>query len=290
MLAGDATSHFLHGLGLRRKHLTRLPLRHVVRLLTRCGVIPWEKLSGPPLDLVCRMDFPGAPFLYHVVPEDLLGVRLFWEGWRYWEPDVVLHFSRFASSSPRILDVGAHTGIYSLFACALNPGAEVFSFEPFPPIYERLLANLELNEFTQRCRPFPAAVGDAARAARFHVAEDLTMSTIVEAGSELEVPVVTLDNVVPHDGRTRLVKLDVEGHEYKVLQGMRGILEDSHPTILFECNPGGDGTAISTLLRHHGYRLCNLANAAAEITELIPERFSKGNHNFLAFHSSHRSF
>jgi FkbM family methyltransferase len=282
MPAGEAVGRMLRGLGLRRKHLTGFPLRPAVRVLTARGLVSWDKLSGPPLDLVHRMHFPGASFRYHVVPGDLLGTRLFWEGWRYWEPDVLLQFSRYAVSSPRILDIGAHTGIYSLFACALHPDAEVFSFEPLSFIYERLLENIEINGFRQRCRPFQAAVGDIAGTARFHIAEDLTMSTVVQTDGEMEIPVVTLDNVVPHDGRTRLVKIDVEGYEYKVLGGMRGILEDSQPAILFECNPGGDGAAISALLRQHGYRLFNLTDVSAEITELVPERFSKGNHNFLA--------
>jgi len=286
--AGGAAGRLLRGLGLRREHLTGFPIRPVIRALTTRGLIPWENLSGPPLDLVCRMDFPGASFLYHVVPEDLLGIRLFWQGWRYWESDVLLQFSRIAVTSPRILDVGAHTGIYSLFACALNRNAEVLSFEPFPPIYERMLDNLDRNGFRQRCRTFQAAVGSIAGTARFHIAEDLTMSAIVETGGEMEIPVVMLDDVVPHDGRTRLVKIDVEGHEYKVLDGMRGILEDSRPVVLFECNPGGDGTRISALLRQHGYCLFNLAHAAAEIAELVPERFPKGNHNFLALHQSQR--
>ena len=290
MPASAAVGRLLHGLGLRRKHLTGFPIRHAVCVLTRRGLISWEKLSGPPLDLVCRMDFPGASFLYHVVPEDLLGVRLFWQGWRYWEPDALLQFSRFAVASPRIIDVGAHTGIYSLFACALNPDAEVLSFEPFPPIYERMLDNLDRNGFRQRCQTFQAAVGNIPGTARFHIAEDLTTSAIVETGGEMEIPVVALDNVVPHDGRTGLVKVDVEGHEYQVLQGMRGILDDSHPAILFECNPGGDGSGINALLREYGYRLSNLSNVAAEIADLVPEGFPKGNHNFLALHRSQRAF
>ena len=109
MRAGEVTGRTLRGLGLRRKHLTGFPLRHVVRVLTRRGLVSWDKLSGPPLDLVYRMNLPGASFLYHVVPDDLLGIRLFWEGWRYWEPDTLVQFSRFAGFSPRILDVGAHT-------------------------------------------------------------------------------------------------------------------------------------------------------------------------------------
>lgn len=285
-VAGGAAGRLLRNLGLRREHLARLPLRPIVRILSRRGLIPWEMLSGPPLELVCRMDFPGASFLYHVVPEDLLGIRLYWQGWRRWEPDVLLPFSKFAISSPRILDVGAHSGIYSLFGCALNSDVEIFSFEPFLPIYERMLDNLDRNGFRQRCKTFQAAVGDVSGTARFHVAEDRTMSAIVETGGDLEIPVVTLDDVVPHDGRTGLVKIDVEGHEYRVLRGMRGILGDSRPVVLFECNPGGDGAGINALLREHGYRLFHLSRTAVALDELVPERFPQGNHNFLALHQS----
>ena len=58
---------------------------------------------------------------------------------------------------------------------------------------------------------------------------------------------------------------------------------DSHPTILFECNPGGRGPDIDRFLRRHGYQLLHLDDGQmTPISELIPERFPHGSHNFLA--------
>jgi FkbM family methyltransferase len=275
--------HALHSLGVRRDHIVRAPLRSIVRLLARRDLVPLDLLMGASLDVIFRMQLPEASFRYHVAPGDGLGARLFWQDWQHWEPDTVLQFARSAKNSPRILDVGAHTGIYSLYACALNPRAEVFSFEPLPHPYSRLVENCKLNAFDSRCKTFQGAVSNTAGSARFHIAEDPTMSRLVESGGELEVPVLRLDDVVPLDGKTQFVKMDVEGHEYQALLGMENIIADSHPAILFECNPGGRGPDIDTLLRRHGYQLFHLdARQVTPISELVPERFPHGSHNFLA--------
>lgn len=273
----------LRSAGIRREHLTRAPLRSLVRLLSRRGIVPLDLLMGAPLDAVFRVRFPEGSFRYHVAPGDALGARLFWQDWQHWEPDTIPAFARFAKTSARVLDVGAHTGIYTLYACALNPEAEVFSFEPLPQPYSRLVENSELNAFESRCKVFQAAASDAAGHARFHIAEDPTMSRVVDSGGELEVPVVRLDEVVPLDGKTKLVKMDVEGHEYRALLGMQGIMSDSHPAILFECNPGGRGSEIAALLREHGYRLLHVGQSKmTPISGLIPEHYPHGCHNFLA--------
>jgi FkbM family methyltransferase len=252
-------------------------------VLSRRDLVPLSLLMGAPLDATFRVQFPDAAFRYHVKPGDGLGARLFWQNWQHWEPDAIPPFARFARHSPRVLDVGAHTGIYTLYACAVNPNAEVYSFEPLPWPHTRLLENCKLNGFDSRCRAFHAAVSDTAGRASFHVAEDPTMSRLVQSGGELEVPVLRLDEVVPLDGKTKFVKMDVEGHEYQALAGMGNIIADSHPAILFECNPGGRGPEIDIFLRGFGYQLMHLNQRdMTPIAQLIPERFPHGSHNFLA--------
>jgi len=284
--AGDRQSRLwraLHSLGVRRDHIVRPPLRSIVRLIARRDLVPLHLLMGASLDVVFRMQFPEVSFRYHAAPGDGLGARLFWQDWQHWEPDAVPQFARLAKNAPRILDVGAHTGIYSLYACALNPRTEVFSFEPLPNPYSRLVENCKLNAFDSRCKTFQAAVSDTAGRARFHIAEDPTMSRLVESGDELEVSVLRLDDVVPLDGKTQFVKMDVEGHEYQALLGLENVIADSHPVILFECNPGGRGHDIDRLLRRHGYQLLHLdGGRMTPISELVPERFPHGSHNFLA--------
>jgi FkbM family methyltransferase len=278
----------LHKLGVRKSHLAHPSVRFLAQLCSRHGMIPLEFLMGAPLDVSFDMRLPGASFEYHVTPDDLLGARLFWQDWQHWEPYVVPQFAGFARNSRRIVDIGAHTGIYSLFACALNPSCEVFAFEPFPPIYALLAENIRLNGFESRIRPFQAAVSDADGTGSLHIAPDVTMCALADSSGELEVPLVTLDQIIPIDGGTGLVKIDVEGHENRVLRGMEGILEDSHPAIIFECNPGAPAGDIDQWLRSHGYHIFSLVHGVVEeISELRPERFEFGNHNFLATHQSH---
>ncbi len=273
----------LHRLGVRRQHAAHNPIRSLTRIFTSLDLIPLRLLLDSPLDLIHSVQFPEASFKYHVTPGDALGARLYWQDWKHWEPYVVPHIARFAKQAVRMLDVGAHTGVYSLYACALNRELEVYCFEPMPTVYKRLVANIQLNGLDQRCKPMQTAVSQKAGIANFQITEDLTMCHLGNGGKSIEVPVVRLDDVVPFDQKVSFVKMDVEGHEHRALMGMTGLIERSHPVILFECNPGGQGHEIDTLLRQFGYHLFSIVNGVvAEIDELIPERFADGNHNFLA--------
>jgi hypothetical protein len=182
----------LHKLGVRKTHLADPSVRFLAQLCSRRSLIPLKSLMGAPLDVSFDMRLPGTSFEYHVTPGDALGARLFWQDWQHWEPYVVPQFARFARNSRRIVDVGAHTGIYSLFACALNSSCVVFAFEPFPPIYARLVENIRLNGFESRIRSFQAAVSDADGTGRLHIAPDVTMCALSDSSGELEVPLVTL--------------------------------------------------------------------------------------------------
>ena len=277
----------LHKLGVRKSHLALPSVRFFAQLCSRHGMIPLKSLMGAPLDVSFDMRFPGASFEYHVTSDDPLGARLFWQDWQHWEPYVVPQFAKFARDSRRIVDIGAHTGIYSLFACALNSSCEVFAFEPFPPTYARLVENIRLNGFESRIRSFQAAVSDADGTGRLHIAPDVTMCALSDLSGGLEVPVVTLDQIIPIDGETGLVKMDVEGHENRVFRGMERVVQNSHPVIIFECNPGAAAADVDEWLRQRGYHIFSLIDGVAEeISELRPERFEFGNHNFLATHRS----
>jgi len=277
----------LHKLRVRKTHLAHPSIRFFAQLCSRHGLIPLESLMGAPLDVTFDMSLPEASFQYHVTSGDLLGARLFWQDWQHWEPYVVPQFARFAHNSRRIVDIGAHTGIYSLFACALNSSCEVFAFEPFPPIYARLVENIRLNGFESRIRSFQAAVSDADGTGRLHIAPDVTMCSLSDSSGELEVPLVTLDQIIPMDGGTGLVKIDVEGHEHRVFRGMERVVQDSHPVIIFECNPGAAAANVDEWLRQHDYHIFSLVDGVVEeISELRPERFEFGNHNFLATQGS----
>jgi hypothetical protein len=77
--------------------------------------------------------------------DDGIALRCLWNG--SFEPFSLAIWSVLARNSNCVIDVGAHSGIYSLFAHAVNPLAEMLSFEPFPVNYARLSLNLRSNQF-----------------------------------------------------------------------------------------------------------------------------------------------
>lgn len=64
-----------------------------------------------------------------------------------------------------VFDVGGNIGMFALFAGWHAPGARIYTFEPAPPIYRRLCANLALNGV--RARTFDHGIADAERTAHF---------------------------------------------------------------------------------------------------------------------------
>lgn len=64
----------------------------------------------------------------------------------------------------------------------------------------------------------------------------------------IEVPAVTLDEAVAEYGAPDFIKVDVEGHEVKVIQGGRNLFQDYDPTLLIEIHADEYGKEIVGLL------------------------------------------
>lgn len=131
------------------------------------------------------------------------------------------------------IDVGANVGIFTLVAARrVGDAGIVHSFEPVPANYTRLSENVALNGFTN-VRLNRAAAGAEPGELRFgletemEVASGAAMSGFYTAGASLrpiKAPVVRLDDYLAEqndDRRVRLIKIDVEGYEPRVLEGLR---------------------------------------------------------------------
>lgn len=269
--------------------------RTILRRLSHARLLPssiWKRL---PVEVDFDVSVPsGREFRYVSHTSDIIGRVIFWRGVEYFERDSVRVFCRLAKSARTVIDVGANTGVYSLLACAVNSEAKVLAFEPVPRIYERLCRNVELNNFTSRCKVTNAAVSDYAGSAKFHVPCDgLPCSASLHTdgfrnveGTLIDVPVTTLDVAGDDTGQVDLVKIDVEGFEDKVLLGMPKILEASKPALIIECNPDGPIQAVQTILKDKGYEFFQPRDGRnVPMRDIVPdptERFR----NYLCLHES----
>lgn len=138
----------------------------------------------------------------------------------YYRPRVSL------GEAPRILDLGANIGIASLYFLSRWPRARIEAYEPNPASFAFLQRNLTASAFPQAdIRLHAAALSTSVATAEFLVpAGNPTsvcagLSGAAPAGSRFErVVVPTADARAVFAAPADVVKLDIEGHEYDVLE------------------------------------------------------------------------
>jgi FkbM family methyltransferase len=140
-----------------------------------------------------------------------------------------LQYKRHADFVPQsgwtVFDVGANIGVFTVLQA--TRGAMVYSFEPNPDSYGRLLRNVTANKLNDYVRLFPTALGDERGMGSLHVIGGGTTGGVVTpvnaqvSGSGVAVPIATLDEVastVPGLS-IDLLKIDAEGSEVAILRG-----------------------------------------------------------------------
>lgn len=127
-------------------------------------------------------------------------------------------------------DIGAEVGWYTVFlAKAVGEKGRVIAFEPQADNYGRMLENVKLNEL-HNVQAFRLAVSDRDGSAILQT-RDGSAGRIVTSGkgpqiSQEHVQIVHGDRFIESQilNSPKAVKIDVEGHEYSVLQGLNRTL------------------------------------------------------------------
>jgi FkbM family methyltransferase len=179
--------------------------------------------------------------------------ELFWEGLPGRRERVSMRlWMRLAQTARVIIDVGANTGVYSLAAAAVNPSAEIYGFEPVANLFARYERNCRLNGFN--IHAYKAALSNSAGTGmmRGWVLEQMSEA---RSNRDSSVPIHRLDELWETFGRDHLdlVKVDVEGHEPEVLEGMGGLIAKLRPTFLIEVLSDAAGRRLESLLGALGY-------------------------------------
>lgn len=128
------------------------------------------------------------------------------------------------------VDVGAHVGLYSLWA--LDAAATVIAIEPNPDAVGQLRANVARNDYTAEV--IEAAVGAEPGRMAMAGADLLRQHLVLDAAPAGEGPTVevqVLDAVIG-DRTVRGLKIDVEGAERLVLEGASRLLADGRVDVL----------------------------------------------------------
>jgi len=171
------------------------------------------------------------------------------------------------SGARRFVDVGANRGLYSYVANALLSGGEIIAVEANPDLSQQLEQNMMTwpNPNGNKLRVMHSAAGDKNTTLPFSIGVEDTLGTLttdsdylVEGAPTIEVAVRRLDDLVPPGPRT-VLKIDVEGFEFRALRGAERHMKEPDCTIIIELHSWGDVEVgkyphdVMSLLRQAGF-------------------------------------
>ena len=169
-------------------------------------------------------------------------------------------------SGSTMLDIGANHGDIGIYISrAAGPDGRLVSFEAQPelgPHLERVKRQFGLDNMTLINQGLSSAEGTLTMRRPKVGSGGATVEMLNVSGDDgdtLEIPMTTLDKILPELGveRVSFIKCDVEGHELEVFRGGRDMLARDKPVLVFESHDSelADGSLYEFLagLGYDGY-------------------------------------
>jgi FkbM family methyltransferase len=262
--------------------------------ITRFQQFPTTKRLKSCLDHRAMPDFPAIPNIappYRLIPTRhgvmLVNCNDIYMGQSFLrygeccehEVQVLLGLLRHPKALPGLLnsglvvEVGSNMGVHTvpLAQELARQNRPVLAFEPQPVIFQQLCANLALNGLMNvtalpyACSSEPGQLSFSAP--NYHCPGNFGGTSMLSASSTPQSPVDSivqrvpchpLDNLVQlhfGDKPVALIKIDVEGHELRVLQGAQEIITRFHPILYVENDRVEQSRSLIQWLLDGGYRL-----------------------------------
>jgi FkbM family methyltransferase len=172
-------------------------------------------------------------------------------------------------------DIGAHVGFFTIIAARLvGHLGHVYAFEPSPENLTALQHNLQLNALSN-VTVIPKAVSQRSGTEKLWLAQCPGGHTLATIGQppdlkgSIMVETVTIDELIAAGLVTppQLVKIDVEGAELQVLQGMTHTIQTWKPILLYEVDDAVQASFqrkysdLQALIASFGYNIVSLQDA-----------------------------
>jgi FkbM family methyltransferase len=160
-----------------------------------------------------------------------------------WEQESIKQFySNIDNKQYNIIDIGAQSGLYSLYAKFL-PNSNFYSFEPFPDTFACLNENLKLNKINN-VKTFNIGLSDKKGLSTLNLSKShnglhtmgnnpLRFNDI----NSININTDTLDEMFFNKNiHVHFIKIDTEGWEYYILKGGEKTIKKYKPIIQLEWN------------------------------------------------------
>jgi len=169
-------------------------------------------------------------------------------------------FTQLVYQTDNIIEVGANYGSHTLRLCQLASQGRVFAIEPQRVVFQALCGNIAINSIFN-CHCIQKACSDiddqpiTVPEADFNSLNNFGgISMVEDPGSTQIDKTITLDTLFSSLDRLKLLKIDAEGMEEKILAGGRRLIKQTRPILFVENDWVNKSESLIKEIFDQGYR------------------------------------
>jgi FkbM family methyltransferase len=194
------------------------------------------------------------------------------------EPFLTTLISNKIENGAIVVELGANIGYYTLKECLLvKPYGKVIAIEPDPRSRFLLEQNIAINGHSNNVIVIPVAIASHRNKGKLMLRSAYNITSIksnvlannLSKADEIEIELVPLDEIILHEKRIDMIRMDIEGYEYEVIKGMMKSLIKFKPLLIFELHPITDKTLMLSFFQE-------LSAIGYEIEWAIPRHLVDG--------------
>lgn len=183
---------------------------------------------------ISHFESHGSTFRFFIKnPYDLIQYE-FTQG-RFYDLEGLALIAAHVKPGDTYVDVGGNIGNHVIYVSSVCKPGKVIAFEPNPEAFQILETNVHLNELSHLVSLHRLGVSSTGGELGFANPSpaNLGMARLVpNYQAQFQIKTVKLDDYLEEP--VDFIKIDVEGHELQVLEGMTGIMKTFQPRIYVE--------------------------------------------------------
>ncbi len=213
-----------------------------------------------------------------------------------YEDDILSLIASHLKPGDVFVDIGANIGQHTLFAaCLVGATGKVIAFEPNKTVAKQLRKSIEKNNFKMITLK-EVGLGSKKEDLNLFIpqgnAGGASISPYNKDTISQKIYLEKGDSLLKNKEKISFIKIDTEGYELEVINGLQEVLKTKKPIVLFEYSPVfwkksplELGVQLLTTLSHLGYVIIDVEDGNRVVQD-IPSwvgAFSKSQTNFICF-------
>lgn len=171
------------------------------------------------------------------------------------------HLSRFVKDDEAVIDIGANVGDSVAAMVDANPAPTYICVEADETFYQYLTRNIgriKSHVCAARIHPIKCLVGKSIGPASMQGAHGTKRAVPLPGGPATPLTLDEITASIPGLPKVRLIKTDVDGFDYDVIDSSMSLIEKDKPLLFFEAHYASENQKVGfekmlTLLQDRGY-------------------------------------